>query len=123
MTPDFLSALAPAAVIVLNPAAVLAILAVFVLWTLSSRASHRRGTLFDTRRTLALREAARLDDAHRYFRESRPGSSPVVFISRPWEERWWCEKLDVTADALHAAIREVGPMAADVQRYFGNAVR
>ena len=119
MTPDFLSALAPAA-IVQNPAAVLAVLAVltvFVLWTLSSRASRRRGTLFDTRRTLALREAARLDDAHRYARERNIGRSPVVCVSHAWEERWWCEKLDVTADALRAAIREVGPMASDVQRY------
>ena len=123
MTSILLSALSPAAAFFSQPSAVFAVLAVLAMWTLSSRASWRSGSPFDTRRTLALREAARLHDENRYSRERHPRSSPVVFVSHPWEERWWCEKLNVPAATLRAAIREVGPMAADVQRHLGVTVR
>ena len=98
------------------------ILAIAALWSFAAGAGALRDAPpSDTRRTARLRDAARQQFGARAsldtFRD--PRRSPVIFVSQYWQQRWWCEKLDVTTDALRAAMHEVGPMTADVERYFG----
>ena len=42
-----------------------------------------------------------------------------INIHEDYEVRYWCAHFGVTAAQLHAAVRAVGTMAADVRRYMG----
>lgn len=101
------------------------ILLVAVLWSLAAGNGASRDTPAESRRANVLREAARKHHTRRgpleTFRD--PRSSPVIFTSEHWQQRWWCEKLDVTTEALRAAMREVGPMTTDIQLYFARKRR
>jgi hypothetical protein len=98
------------------------VLAVAVLWSYAAGTGALRDEApSHSRRAARLRDAARQQHAPRATLETfrDPRRSPVLFVSQHWHQRWWCEKLDVTADALLAAMREVGPMTADIERHFG----
>jgi hypothetical protein len=108
-----------------NPvAAGVAAFVIFVLLSSISRITGRRGApMFDTRRAKCLREAAQLQHAQHDARERRrnPRESRIIFLSAEWERRWWCSNLSVTTDKLQAAVRQVGPMVDDVERYLASA--
>jgi hypothetical protein len=96
------------------------VLAIALLWSFAAGSgAFREAPPAFSRRTATLRDAARKQFGSgatlETFRD--PRRSPIIFASQHWHQRWWCEKLDVTADALRAAMREVGPMTADVERY------
>ena len=96
------------------------VLAIALLWSFAAGSGAFRDTPRSfSRRTANLRDAARKQFGARTALETfrDPRRSPVIFTSQHWHQRWWCEKLDVTADVLRAAIREVGPMTADVERH------
>ena len=101
------------------------ILFVAVLWSYAAGTGPLRDTPAQSRRAQVLRDAARKHHQRggplETFRD--PRSSPVIFASEHWQQRWWCEKLGVPAEALRAAMREVGPMAADIQLYFARKRR
>lgn len=82
------------------------------------RRSIRAG-LYETRRSIRLREAARLEAAGLNARERTraPGYSSVVCLGHQWERRWWSDKLGVSADVLRDAVRHAGPMLSDIERY------
>lgn len=42
-----------------------------------------------------------------------------INVHEDYELRYWTKALGVTADALRAAVKAVGPMAADVRRHLG----
>ena len=42
-----------------------------------------------------------------------------INVHEDYEVRYWCAQFGVTAAQLHAAVRAVGPMVADVRRYLG----
>jgi hypothetical protein len=42
----------------------------------------------------------------------------VIYVGQEWECRWWSDRLGVSPDALKTAVRQVGPMVKDVERYF-----
>lgn len=42
-----------------------------------------------------------------------------INIHQDHEVRYWCAHFGVTAAQLHAAVRAVGPMVADVRRHLG----
>ncbi len=42
-----------------------------------------------------------------------------INTSEDYELAYWSKKWSVTADALKAAVKRVGPMAADVARHLG----
>lgn len=103
------------------------VLAVATLWIYAAAAKSavRDEAASNSRRADVLREAARRHHNRpgplETFRD--PRLSPVIFASEPWQLRWWCEKLDVTSDALQAALREVGPMVTDIQIHFARVKR
>ena len=105
------------------PAAGIAALFLLTLWSIAAHGASRRWRPFETRRTLTLRQAARAEQALLDARERRrhPGRSEIVFLGGEWERRWWCDRFSVSPEALQAAVRQVGPMASDVERYFGTA--
>jgi hypothetical protein len=80
-------------------------------------------SIYETRRSVRLREAARVESATLEAMERRraPRDTGVVYLAREWDRRWWSEKFGVSVEALTAAIRQVGPMTRDVERYFGAA--
>lgn len=80
---------------------------------------------YETRRSIRLIEAARREAANRHACElaSGPRDRSVVYLAQEWECRWWSDKLGVTPFALSAAVRQVGPMVADIERYFGMSSR
>jgi len=82
--------------------------------------------LFETRRSLCLREAARVQAESLHAREAArgPRQTSVVYLSQEWERRWWSDKFGVSADAIRAAVRQVGPMAQDLERHLkGNGAQ
>jgi hypothetical protein len=83
------------------------------------RSAVRR--VYETRRSMVLLEAARREAAMRRARELArgPSNKGVVYVGEDWECRWWSERFGVSSDALKAAVREVGPMVKDIERYFG----
>jgi hypothetical protein len=101
------------------------ILIIAAVWSYAAGKGALRDTPSQSRRAGLLREAARQHHSRggplETFRD--PRSSPVIFASERWQQRWWCEKLDVTAEALRSAMREVGPMATDIQLYFARKRR
>ncbi len=84
----------------------------------STGASSVRG-LYETRRSIRLRDAARIEAENRDQRERAKGTRDrsVVYLRQDWETRWWSDKLGVSTDALKAAVRHAGPMVKDVERY------
>lgn len=102
------------------------VLAIATVWAhVAGSGAHSESSPSRSRRANVLRDAARHHHAARRELETfrDPRSSPVIFASEHWQQLWWCEKLDVTVDALRAAMREVGPMAADVQIHFARRRR
>ena len=79
--------------------------------------------MYETRRSVRLRDAARVEAASLAAIERRrePRDTGVVFLARDWERRWWSEKFGVSTDVLQAAVRYAGPMVVDVQRHLAGA--
>ena len=110
--------------VVLGAIAVYCVCRVFI-----SRAARARGDresrrvvnrIYETRRSMVLLEAARREAATRRLRElDGPSDKGVVYVGEDWECRWWSERFGVSPEALKAAVREVGPMVEDIERYFG----
>jgi hypothetical protein len=80
---------------------------------------------FQTRRSAVLLDAAIREEANRKAREKAktPRNRNVVYVRHEWECRWWSDRFGVTQDALRLAVCKVGPMVADVERYFRTSVR
>lgn len=78
--------------------------------------------VYETRRSFRLRQAALAEAPALQARENAraPKPGPVVCLAHELDRRWWSEKLGVSADTLKAAVRQVGPMAADVERYLSS---
>lgn len=77
--------------------------------------------IFETRRSAVLLDAAIREEANRKAREQAkaPRNRSVVYVRHEWECRWWSDRFGVTQEALRAAVRRVGPMVGDVERYLG----
>ena len=90
---------------------------------MSARNSTAYG--YETRRSNCLLEHARIEAANNRSRGSAngPRNKTVIYLSDEWESLWWSDRLRVSPRALRAAVHEVGPMAADVQRYLGRGQR
>lgn len=84
------------------------------------RYTHR---VFETRRSAVLLEAAIREEANRRAREQAKGprDRSVVYVKHDWECRWWSDRFGVSPAVLRAAVRRVGPMVGDVERYLGLA--
>jgi hypothetical protein len=84
----------------------------------SGRMPVRR--IYESRRSMILLEAARREAEKRRVRELARlyEHRKVIYVGEEWECRWWSERLGVSPEALKAAVREVGPMVRDVERYF-----
>ena len=117
---------------------VLAVLAIYAAWRIAaarsvvSRAAATPQTtrtrvrrVYETRRSMVLLEAARREAANRRARElaKGPRDRSVVYVGQDWECRWWSERFGVTPDVLKDAVRHVGPMVKDVERYFDQKTR
>lgn len=82
----------------------------------SARSPVRR--IYESRRSMILLEAARREAENRHAREpSLQKHRDVIYVGEEWECRWWSDRLGVSPEALKAAVREVGPMVRDVERY------
>ena len=46
-----------------------------------------------------------------------PRDRTRVDVDQEWECVWWSKGFGVSADALRAAVKEVGPLVADLDRY------
>jgi hypothetical protein len=55
------------------------------------------------------------DDLH----NRGPRDRARVNVDEDWEVRYWCGEFGCTEVQLRAAVRAVGPMAADVRRHLG----
>jgi hypothetical protein len=75
--------------------------------------------IYESRRSRVLLEAARREAPNLLAREQAraPRDRSVILLAHEWECRWWSDKLGVSTDALKAAIRQVGPMKADIERH------
>src|SRR5205085_580611 len=82
----------------------------------SARSAVRR---YETRRSMRLLQAARLEAAKRLAIEQAKGphDRSVVYLEPEWECLWWSDKLGVQPHTLKAAVRQVGPMLEDIERY------
>ncbi|MDB5865486.1 MAG: hypothetical protein JWO70_3292 [Betaproteobacteria bacterium] len=74
---------------------------------------------YETRRSRVLLDAARREAATKLAREQAKGprDRSVVYLAHEWECRWWSDRFGVTTDVLRAAVRQVGPMVADIERH------
>jgi hypothetical protein len=72
-----------------------------------------------------LREAAQLESASLHARElaRHPRDRGVVYLAREWDRRWWTDRFGVSADTLKGAVRHVGPMVKDIERYLATQSR
>ena len=79
--------------------------------------------MYETRRSVRLRDAARLESANLAAMERRrePRDTGVVYLARDWERRWWSEKFGVSVDVLKAAVRYAGPMVEDIERHLAGS--
>ncbi len=79
--------------------------------------------MYETRRSVRLRDAARLESANLAAMERRrePRDTGVVYLARDWERRWWSEKFGVSVDVLRAAVRYAGPMVEDIERHLAGS--
>lgn len=107
------------------------VLVVYGLWRLvvahrvahgtsRSRARIIPDRSYETRRSRVLLEAARREMPKYMAREQAraPRDRSVVCLAHELECRWWSDRFGVTAEALRAAVRQVGPMVADIERHF-----
>jgi hypothetical protein len=80
---------------------------------------------YETRRSMVLLEAARRESASRQAREHAKGprDRSVVYLAQEWECRWWSDKFGVSTVVLKAAVRQVGPMVADIERHLAMRAR
>jgi hypothetical protein len=80
---------------------------------------------YETRRSRVLLDAARREAANKLAREQAKGprDRSVVYLAHEWECRWWSDRLGVTTDVLRAAVRQVGPMVADIERHLARRSR
>ena len=46
-----------------------------------------------------------------------PKDRTRVDVEQDWEVLWWSKGWGVSTDALRAAVREVGPLVADLDRH------
>jgi hypothetical protein len=74
---------------------------------------------YESRRSRVLLEAARREAASRLAREQADGprDRSVVYVAQEWECQWWSDKFGVSSAVLRAAVRQVGPMVADIERH------
>ena len=118
------------------PAAfVAAVLAAYGLWRLvvahrvvsgaKKRARVVPDRSYETRRSRILLEAARRETPKYLAREqaTEPRDRSIVCLAHDWECRWWSDRFGVTIEALRAAVRQVGPMVADIERHFAKRRR
>jgi hypothetical protein len=84
------------------------------------RARTQDRPAYESRRSMILLEAAKRDAERRRARDVArlQKDRRVIYVGEDWECRWWSERLGVSPDALKVAVREVGPMVRDVERYF-----
>ena len=75
--------------------------------------------VYETRRSMILLEAARREAANRRARElaKGPRDRSVIYVGQESECRWWSDRFGVTQATLKEAVRHVGPMVKDVERY------
>lgn len=75
--------------------------------------------MYETRRSIRLREAALREAAGHIAREvaAGPRDAGVIYLTKHWERRWWSDKLGVSTGTLEAAVRRVGPMVKDIERH------
>lgn len=48
-----------------------------------------------------------------------PADGDRINVGEDYELRSWADRLGVTQDEIRVAVREVGPMAADVRKHLG----
>ena len=110
-------------------AAVLAVYGVWRLLTSRRVPQDRRRSVraiadrsYETRRSRVLLEAARREAPKYLAREQAraPRNRSVVCLAHEWECRWWSDRFGVTAEALRATVRQVGPMVADIERHLAS---
>jgi hypothetical protein len=86
-----------------------------------SSASARKSvkSFYETPRTRTLREAAVAEAAALRAQElaRAPRDTGIVFLAGEWDRRWWSSRLGVSAEALRAAMRQVGPMVTDIEQH------
>lgn len=111
--------------------AALSVLLIFCIWRLyvsfrvareaSVRGAERQTMTptYETRRSIRLLEAARQEAVSRLAKErvKGPRDRSVVYLAHDWECCWWSDKFGVTPAVLKTAVRQVGPMVADIERY------
>jgi hypothetical protein len=92
-----------------------------------ARASSHKSAprLYETARSMRLREAAQLEAASLNAIElaRHPRDKGVVYLTRDLDRRWWSARFGVSADVLKAAMREVGPMSKDIERHLASRSR
>jgi hypothetical protein len=83
----------------------------------SRRAGSRE--LFQTRRSMRLREAAQREAANLHAREAarNPRDNGIVYLGHEWAPQWWSDRFGVSIDVLRTALHHVGPMVVDVERF------
>jgi hypothetical protein len=106
--------------------AVYAVARLRALYRKAPRAASGRNSvrsIYETPRTRTLREAAVAEAAALRARELArdPRDTGIVFLAREWDRRWWSSRLGVSAEALRAAIRQVGPMVKDIEQHLARA--
>jgi hypothetical protein len=76
--------------------------------------------VYETRRSMILLEAARVEAENRRARElaKGPRDKSVVYVGQESECRWWSDRFGVAPEVLRDAVRQVGPMVKDVERHF-----
>jgi hypothetical protein len=76
-------------------------------------------------RSRYLLDAAKREAANRVIRQraTERRARGVVFAGNDVDCRWWSDRFGVSPRVLKAAVREVGPMAADVERYLAHRTR
>ena len=81
--------------------------------------------LYDTPRSIRLRDAAQLESANLHAMEAAraPRDNGVVYLAGEWDRRWWSDRFGVSTDVIKAAMREVGPMSKDVERHLASHSR
>ena len=115
-----------------------AVIAAILVYCIGRFAASRRRTrkpaspqkstirvLYDTPRSIRLREAAQLESANLHAMEAAraPRDNGVIYLAREWDRRWWSDRLGVSPDVIKAAMREVGPMSKDVERHLATQGR
>lgn len=98
----------------LLPALAMVLAALLVMYA-SAKANSITG--YENRRTIVLREAARWQMAADPYKPMMSRRLHFICLSDEFDCQWWSEKLGVSRDALRAAVHEIGPMAADIERH------